>query len=279
MYSTVLIIGGINFLTALCLFSGNIFYISSNFTNAVMLKKTSLIIISILCYVWSFGQFNDSVHHHFSFTSTGVFNKTKDQQSFVFNNSIGYEVNKKRIAYNTGASWIYGTQNKQLSNNDVSAAANVDYLKDIRKLYYWALINYDNSYSLKINYRFQSGVGVGFNAFKSPKFNFEISDGFVFETSDLTDPVIGKDVYQTVRNSLRIKYRWAYNSTFSLEGTNFYQPSVSDFRDYIFKLNNKLSVKLNKWLSLNAAMAYNRISRTNRENVILTYGITIENYY
>lgn len=251
----------------------------SQSSKAVMLKKVSLIIFSVLWFQWSFGQFNDSVHHHFSFTSTGVFNKTKDQQSFVFNNAIGYEVNNRKIAYNTGASWIYGTQNEQLSNNDFSAAANVDYLKDIRKLYYWALVNYDNSYSLKINYRFQSGVGVGFNAFKSPKFNFEISDGFVFETSDLTDPVIGKDVYQTVRNSLRIKYRWAYNSTFSMEGTNFYQPSISDFGDYIFKLNNKLSIKLNKWLSLNAAMAYNKISRTNRENILLTYGLTIENYY
>ena len=244
-----------------------------------MLKKITLLILSILCFQLSFSQFNDSVHHHFAFTSTGVYNKTKDQQSFVFNNAIAYEVNKKRIAYNTGASWIYGTQNKQLSNNDFSAAANIDYLKDIHRLYYWALVNYDNSYSLKINYRFQSGVGVGYNFVKKTNFGLEISDGFVFETSDLTDPNLGKDVYQTVRNSMRIKYRWSYNKTFSLEGTNFYQPSIIDFSDYILKLNNKLSVKLNKWLSVNAAMTYNKISRTNRENLLLTYGLTVENYY
>ena len=110
------------------------------------------------------------MHHHFSFSSTGVYNKTKGLKSFVLNNAVSYEVNKKKIAFNTGASWIYGTQNKQLSNNDVSAAANVDYLKDVQKFYYWGLINFDESYSLKINYRFQSGVGVGIYFFKNTKF-------------------------------------------------------------------------------------------------------------
>ncbi|MDE3182670.1 MAG: hypothetical protein KGM16_04555 [Bacteroidota bacterium] len=98
-----------------------------------MLKKIILIFSSILYTQLSFCQFNDSVHHHFSFSSTGIYNKTKDLKSFVLNNAISYEVNKKRIALNTGASWIYGTQNKQLSNNDFSAAANVDYLKRYAK--------------------------------------------------------------------------------------------------------------------------------------------------
>ena len=244
-----------------------------------MLKKIILIFSSILYTQLSFCQFNDSVHHHFSFSSTGIYNKTKDLKSFVLNNAISYEVNKKRIALNTGASWIYGTQNKQLSNNDVSAAANVDFLKNVQSLYYWGLVNFDESYSLKINYRFQSGVGVGYTFVKKPNFDFEVSDGFVFETSDLTDPVIGRDVYQTVRNSLRVKYRWSYNSTFILEGTNFYQPSMLSLNDYIIKLNNKLSVKLNKWLAINATITYNKISRTNRENLLLTYGLTIENYF
>ncbi len=244
-----------------------------------MFKKITLIIISVLFSQFSFCQFNDSVHHHFSFTSTGVYNRTKEQKSFVLNNAVTYGVNQKKVAFNAGASWIYGIQNKQLSNNDLSAAANVDYLKDVQRFYYWGLVSYDKSYSLKINYRFQSGVGVGYIFFKEPNFDFEVSDGFLFETSDLTDPVIGKDVNQTVRNSLRVKYRWSYNKTFSLEGTNFYQPSVVSFDDYIIRLNNKLSVKLNKWLSVDAVMTYNKISRTNRENLLLTFGLTIENYY
>ncbi len=244
-----------------------------------MFKKISLVILAILCSRLSFCQFNDSIHHHISFTSTGVYNKTKDLKSFVFNNTVSFGINQKKIAFYAGGSWIYGTQNKQLSNNDFAAVANIDYLKDVQKFYYWGLVNYDNSYSLKINYRFQFGTGVGYTFIKEPNLDFEVSDGFVFETSDLTDPVIGKDVYQTVRNSLRMKYRWSYNKTFSLEGADFYQPSVISFDDYILKLNNTLSVKLNKWLSIDASMTYNKISRTNRENLLLTYGVTIENYY
>lgn len=244
-----------------------------------MFKIFTLLVCFLLFLQTSFGQFNDSVHHHFTFSSTGVYNKTKDLKSFVLNNAVSYEVSQKRIAFNTGASWIYGTQNKELSNNDVSAAANLDYLKDVQKLYYWGLFNFDESYSLKVNYRFQSGIGVGYTFLKRKNFDLEVSDGFVFESSDLTDPVIGRDVYQTVRNSLRIKYRWSYNNTFIFEGTNFYQPSMLSLKDYIVRLNNKLSVKLNKWLAINAAITYNKISRTNRENLLLTYGLTIEDYF
>lgn len=155
----------------------------------------------------------------------------------------------------------------------------MDYLKNVQRFYYWGLVNYDNSYSLKINYRFQSGAGVGYTFVKEKNLDLELSDGFLFETSDLTDPVVGKDVYQTVRNSLRFKYHWSYNKTFSLEGTNFYQPSLGSFSDYIFRLDNKLTIQLNKWLALNSSMTYNRISRTNRENLLLTYGIAIDNYF
>jgi hypothetical protein len=78
------------------------------------------------------------------------------------------------------------------------------------------LVNFDESYSLKINYRFQSGMGVGYTLVRNPNFDIALSDGFVFETSDLTDPLTGRDIYHTVRNSLRSKYRWSYHHTFIL---------------------------------------------------------------
>lgn len=205
--------------------------------------------------------------------------KTKDLKSFVLNNAISYEINQKKIAFNSGASWIYGIQNKELSNNDFSATANLDYLKDVQRFYYWGLVNYDESYSLKINYRFQSGLGVGYAFVKEKNFDFELSDGFLFETSHLVDRVAGKEVYQTTRNSLRVKYRWSYNKTFSLEGANFYQPSINSFSDYLIKLNNKLTVQLNKWLAVNSTLTYNKISRTDRQNLLLTFGLTIDNYF
>ncbi|MEO6905099.1 MAG: DUF481 domain-containing protein [Ginsengibacter sp.] len=227
----------------------------------------------------AFSQFNDSVHHHFSFASTEIYNKTKEVSSFVLNNNAGYEINQKKISFSTAASWIYGKQQQKLSNNDVSAFANIDYLKEVQPLYYWALVNFDESYSLKVNYRFQAGVGVGYTFVNTPDLNLELSNGFLYETSDLTDAVLVKNIYQTVRNSLRLKYRWSYKNTFSLQGANFIQPSIISFDDYILKIKNQLSVKLNQWLSINASMEYNKISRTNRENGLVTYGLVVSKYF
>ncbi len=227
----------------------------------------------------SLAQFTDSTRHRFSFSSTGVFNKTNDARSYVLNNSIGFSINEKRFSQNIAAGWIYGQQQKILSNNDFSVNADFDYLKNIQKLYYWALVNYDESYSLKINYRLQAGAGIGYTVVKSPDLNLVLSDGFLYETSDLNDPALGKDIYQTLRNSFRVKYRWSIKNTLIFEGASFIQPSMLSLKDYIIKSNTALTVKLNKWLGINASADYNKISRTNRENLLITYGLVVDKYF
>lgn len=245
-----------------------------------MIKKILCFFIPIFFSgQFSFSQFNDSIHHRFLFSSSGIVNKTNDVSSYILNNMASFEINQKKLSFNTAANWIYGRQQKRLSNNDVSFYANMDYLKNVHPLYYWALATFDESYSLKINYRFQSGLGLGYTIVKTPHFNLVLSDGFLYETSDLTDPALGKDVYQTVRNSFRIKYHWSYKKIVTLEGTNFAQPSIISFKDYILKLNNTLSIKLNKWLAINASVGYNKISRTNRENLLVTYGLSVDTYF
>ncbi|HEY5369893.1 MAG TPA: DUF481 domain-containing protein [Hanamia sp.] len=233
----------------------------------------------LVCWHAAFSQFNDSTHHRFSLASTGIINQTQELSSFVSNNIISYELNQKKINFNTAASWVYGKQDKQVSNNDYSAFANLDYLKDIKRLYYWGLFFFDKSYSLKVNYRFQLGAGVAYNVLNKPNLNLSLSDGFVYESSDLTDPVIGKDVYQTVRNSFRLKFHWVYKDILVFDAAEFYQPSLASFNDYILKSNNSLSIKLNKWLAINASLAYNKISRTERENLLITYGLKVEKYF
>jgi hypothetical protein len=91
--------------------------------------------------------------------------------------------------------------------------------------------------------------------------------------------VIGKDVYQTVRNSFRLKFHWAYKDILVIDAAEFYQPSLASFDDYILKSNNSLSIKLSKWLAINASLAYNKISRTERENLLITYGLKIDKYF
>lgn len=243
-----------------------------------MTKIASLCFL-LLCGRVAFSQFNDSTHHRFSFSTTGVINQTKDLSSFVSDNTISYEINQQKLNFNTSGNWMYGNQNKRLSNNDYSASANLDFLKDVHRLYYWGLFYFNKSYSLKVNYRFQLGGGVAYNALNKPDLNLSLSDGFVYESSDLTDPVIGKAVYQTVRNSFRLKFHWAYKDILAFDAAEYYQPSLASFKDYILKSNNSLSIKLYQWLAINASVAYNSISRTERENLLITYGIKIDKYF
>lgn len=106
-----------------------------------------------------------------------------------------------------------------------------------------------------------------------------ISDGILFESSNLYGDEAGKTAYITARNSLRIKYRWVIANIIVLDGTHFWQPSVTDLSNYIVRSSNNLSVTLNKWLSVTTSVAYNRYNQTNRENLLINFGLTFEKYF
>lgn len=243
------------------------------------MQKTVLLISFTVACICCNAQFNDSVHRQVKFASTGILNKTNAVSSYVVNNIAAYNVNKKNITFNSSANWVYGQQNGNLTNNDFLATANMDLNKQLKKLYYWALLTYQTSLSLNIDYRFQGGAGIGYNLMNTPTANIVVSDGILFEKGNLADPNIGKDVYQTIRNSLRIKYRFIIKDKLVFEGMHFYQPSFSELQDYNISSINNLSVKLKQWLSLTAATTYNRIQRTNRQNLLVTFGFVIEKYF
>lgn len=233
----------------------------------------------LLLFAQAFPQFNDSTHYRFRFLGTGSLNKTKDAKAYLLNNGVAFNISQPKIAFNSSASWIYGEQNKLLTNNDFVTVANLDFGKGKSALYYWALVNYQTSYSLKIAYKVQGGGGIGFTVLDDPKKSLSISDGLLYEANDLTDDVLGHDVYSTVRNSLRLKYKFIVHDIITLNGTDFAQPSLLSINDYILSFNNDVSVKLRQWLNLTAALNYNRINRTRRDNLLLTFGISIDKYF
>ena len=233
------------------------------------------LIISSFC----FGQFNDSVFYHLKFASTGIINKTNDGNSYVLNNSLGFDTKKKEISFNTGASWIYGSQQKNLTNNDFAIHGAIDIGKKVHKLYYWGLLNYEKSYSLKINHRLQAGAGIAYNIIDSPFLKINVSDGVLYEQGDLIDANLGHDIYNIPRNSFRLLYHWSLKDKLVIDGVHFYQPSFKDVSDYIIQSTNNVSVKLKEWLSITASLIYNKVSRTKRENLLITYGLVLEKYF
>ena len=243
------------------------------------MKRVVLLMMALSSYCITMAQFSDSVHYYIKYASTGSVNSTQDGNAYLLNNNLGFKISKKKIVLNTGASYVYGKQNHSQTNNDVSAAADFSVYRGEKKIYYWGLANYDKSYSLKINNRFQAGGGAAYDVVHRPNATLNISEGIMFEASDLFLQDTIRDVYQTVRNSLRVSYKWTIWNMVVLEGANYVQNSLTNGNDYIIKCNNGLSVKLRSWLSITAAMVYNKLNRTDRENLLMTYGLTVEKFF
>ena len=224
-------------------------------------------------------QFSDSVHHNAGFATTGIINQTNDGNSFVLNSSAKFNIKKKNKYFNSSASWIYGRQEKQLTNNDVTAIMDFDIYGKLPHLYYWGLAGYDKSFSLKINNRLQAGLGLGYNLLDKKNASIVISDGVLYEYSDLEDTTSPHDRYQTLRNSLRLKYHFVWRTVIVLDGVQFWQPSLSSGSDYVIKSTNSLSFKLKKWLNLTSSLTYNKVNRTHSKNLLFTIGLSADYYF
>ncbi len=241
--------------------------------------KFFIAFIFLLLQQISVAQFNDSIKHYAKFASTGVINKTNTGSSYVLSNALNFNTRKKNTALNTSAAWVYGSNNGQLSNNDLAMHADLSLFNPPNKLSYWALVNFDKAYSLKVNYRLQAGAGVSYNFIDSPNLRINISDGILYEKSDLIE---GNDLhkkYDIPRNSFRLLYRWNIKNRVTVTGIHFYQPSLLSIQDYIIQSNSTLSVKLYNWLSFTTTLVFNKVSATGRENLLLTYGLSFERYF
>lgn len=233
------------------------------------------LLTAVCSYTGTAAQFSDSTPYYVKFNSTGLINNTNATHSYVLNNNFKFSVKEKKFTFNTSNSWVYGKQAEQLTNNDISSSVDVDYLKKVKKIYYWGMGNYDKSFSLQITNRFQTGAGIGYVVSDGPRFNLTISNGILYEQNDLYNLA----TYSTVRNSFRIKFRLAVKELVVLEGTDFLQHAFRNGNDYILLSNTSLSIKLSRWLRLSSTVTYNRVNINNRENLLCTFGLVFERYF
>src|SRR3954462_15793171 len=119
-----------------------------------MIFRTIFLLIPVLVSSFpGYCQFNDTVHHYVNFGSTGIINRTNTGNSYVLTNGLRFNISRKNIRLNSTNSWIYGAQQKNLTNNDFTSTLDFNLYKAASHFYYWGLANYDKSYSLKINNR------------------------------------------------------------------------------------------------------------------------------
>jgi hypothetical protein len=241
--------------------------------------RTFIFSILLTClYLSAAGQTGDTLRtadttlYVINHSSTGIINYTNESRSYLLNNLLKFNIVRKRISINTANGWVYGNQQTGLTNNDFTSSIDANLFKSVQKFYYWGVVMYDKSYSLKINDRLQSGAGIGYNLFAKPDFSIILSDGPLYERTSLYDT----STYSTIRNSFRIKYHIVIAKIITLEGTNFLQQSIMDEKDYIIRCANSISFKLKNWLSLTVSTTYNKLNISKNENFLCNIGFSFQ---
>lgn len=240
-----------------------------------MVKRYIFLLLIIFSCAHADAQYNDSTHYHLLVSAAGSLNKTNNNDAYLLNNSVNFGMKKKSVVLNSTSSWLYGKQNNTLSNNDFSTTLNFNLYKTLPHFYYWGLLNYNTSYSLKINSQVLAGLGVAYSILDKKDAYLNISNGVLYDKSNLLSDLN----YHTYRNSLRLQFHFQLKEFITLDGSNFLQNSFSRGDDYIFRSVTTVGIKLKKWISLTTALNYNKMNITASENLNLTYGLTLDKYF
>lgn len=241
----------------------------------------ALLFLGMLAPRHARAQYNDSVHYNLKFSSTGVLNRTDNSQSYLLTNALRFGVRIQEMDLNASANYLYGQQDNSLKNNDFNSALDFNIRsRFVPRMYYWGLGSYEKSYSLKVNDRVQAGGGLAYSILdRGDSLFLNISDGILYEYSDLRLGDTANVQSSIARNSLRLRMRYRWRQLLTFESTSTLQNALNDGSDFIFRTNNSLSLKLYRWLSLTSALTYNKVSKTNKENLLITFGVTLEGWF
>lgn len=218
---------------------------------------------------------NDSTYYRITANATGNASQTNDGNTYLYNNALNFTIKKKRYSLNSTNNWVYGQQNNKLTNNDYATILQLNIYTSIPHFYYWGLNSYASSFSLKINNQYQGGAGIAYNLLDNKKFLLNLSDGILFENSDVYLHDTIRDLYSTYRNSFRVMFRYTLANLITFNEATYFQNSFSMKSDYVIQSAFSIEVKIKKWFSVKSDFIYNRFNRTESENRLFDYGVSI----
>lgn len=239
------------------------------------MKKGLLTILALTgSMIYGYSQ-EDSTRHHLKAVLNGSLNKVADGSIYMLNNTLNYSYRHEKIVFNARTGFVYGESLDKLTNRDYQAGADFNiYWNAKKKWYSWGLTNALSSYSLNIDHQFQGGVGVALNVLDEKAYYLNISDGIIYEQSAIINKEGNPENYSTFRNSLRLNFGISLkDDKLVFRSNNFWQPSFTIKNDYIITSKTDLNIKIYKWIEFNTSLTYNKISRTEKENFLWTYGI------
>jgi hypothetical protein len=244
----------------------------------VKLRLSFILSFIFLFFNKASAQFSDTTSYLVGLTATGTYNQTNLIRTYLLNNTLRTGIRKKSVAVNGVCKWLYGKQNEKRTNNDLSATLDVNLYKTFDHFYYWGLFVYNNIYSLRVNQQVQTGAGAAYNLIETKQLQLNLSDGIIYDYNDVLISDTIRDVYETYRNSFRLQVKYSIKNL-NFRTAAFIQNSFEYKNDFIIKGEMSLSIKVRRHLNFTMQGNYNRMSRTKKETIFLTYGLTYERYF
>lgn len=75
------------------------------------------------------------------------------------------------------------------------------------------------------------------------------------------------------------KYHFVWKGRVTLDGVQFWHPSLSSSADYVIKSTNSFSFKFKRMAELTSSLLYNKVHRTHSKNLLLTVRRSADYYF
>lgn len=220
-------------------------------------------------------QPNDSAKFHsLKANLGGTINRTAEGFAYLLQHNASYQYREARNAVNVRGQHIFGQSLGQVTNRDYNFGFDYNrFLNENRRWYVWFLGAYNSSYSLRVLSQWQAGAGIALNVIDRSDMWLNVSNGIIYEYSEIVDASEAIINYNTPRNSLRINFGGKFQDRIEYKTLHFWQPSLRHANDFIFTSNSSISYQIWNGLRFQLSFIYNKVSKTAKENMVFTYGI------
>jgi len=201
-----------------------------------------------------------------------------NRQLINISSSFSYE--NSLMEYSFSPQYSYGIQEGDLREDDFLGTFAFNVFQQ-NVVYVLGFGSVQTSHLRRINFRWESGGGVGFHIIRKNNVTFSITNALIYENTDFA----GEETedLETMRFSTRFKGRYKlFNEKLIITHFLFIQPSLLDRDNFRFTGNISIKLPLNKHLSFNilATDTYESVVAEGRLNndFNIQVGLSLHNF-
>lgn len=222
-------------------------------------KLLSIIFLCVFSKI-SFSQ-QDTATVVYNFAVTGSLAKGNLEQ-FRIAETCSFKYTDKFKGFLLEPNFSYGTFSNFKIEKDFSVR-NINYLFPKNRFFVFHLLKYEKSLRRQIDYRWQTGLGIGSNLFQNIKGNSLISFGIVYDRTNYYSNIfseidtLGSDIRNTLKGSLLLAGTQKINKGNIIVGYQFwYQQTIDLLLDKRLQSIVNLDFKLHKNIYFRTTIFY-----------------------